>query len=141
MKNRLKILILLLLLNFTILSQVDTNKICFDYDIILEISKDLLRYDSVSLELEYTKKILKITETRSELKDKQIHTLLNKNINYGLMVEAYEKKDSICKKREQDLVNENTELTRKNKNLKISTLVLSSTNIILAGILAIFIIK
>lgn len=137
MKNKLKILVLSLLLNFITLSQIDTSKICFDYDIVLNISQDLLRYDSVLVELEHTKSILSITQTRSDLKDEQIKMLLDKNINYGFIIENYSKKESLYKKREEDLVKENKDLTRKNKNLKTALIATSSTLTIVGGILAV----
>ena len=141
MKNKLKILILFLQLSFISLSQIDTNKICFEYDIVREISKDLIRYDSTLVELEYTKSILEITENKSILKDKQIEILLSKNVNYSFIIEAYKEKETLHKKREDDLVEANTSLTRKNKNLKTALITVSTTTTLLGGILTIFILR
>ena len=141
MKNKLKTLIILLLLSFTSLSQVDTNRICFSYDVVRAISIDLLKCDSISSELKYTENILKIVEIRSALKDETIELLLQKNINYGMVIGTYEQKEKIYKTREKELIEENTTLTRKNKNLKTGLMVSSTTTTILGGILAIFIIK
>ncbi len=141
MQNKLKILILFLQLSFTSLSQIDTNKICFDYDVVQKISIDLIKYDSTLVELEYTKRILEITENRSLLKDKQIDILLSKNINCNSIIEIYKEKDILYKKRENDLIEENTSLTRKNKNLKTALITTSTTTTILGGILAIFILR
>jgi hypothetical protein len=138
MQNKLKILILFLQLSFISLSQIDTNKICFDYDIVREISKDLIRYDSTLVELEYTKRILEITENRSSLKDKQIENLISQNINYDIIIEAYKEKEILYKKREGDLINENSILTAKNKNLKIAFITTTTTTLILGCTLTIF---
>jgi hypothetical protein len=141
MKSKLKILTLFLQLSFISLSQIDTNKICFEYDIVQKISRDLVRYDSTLVELEYTKRILEITENRSLLKDKQIEILISKNVNYSFIIEAYKEKETLYKKREDDLIKENASLTHKNKNLKTALITTSTTTAILGGILAIFILR
>jgi hypothetical protein len=141
MKSKLKILTLFLQLSFISLSQIDTNKICFEYDIVQKISRDLVRYDSTLVELEYTKRIIEITENRSLLKDKQIEILISKNVNYSFIIEAYKEKETLYKKREDDLIKENASLTHKNKNLKTALITTSTTTAILGGILAIFILR
>ena len=105
------------------------------------ISIDLLKCDSISSELKYTEDILKIVEIRSALKDETIQLLLQKNINYEMIIGTYEQKEKIYKTREKELIEENTTLTRKNKNLKTGLIISSTTTTILGGILAIFIIK
>jgi hypothetical protein len=109
--------------------------------VVRAISIDLLKCDSILSELKYTENILKIVEIRSALKDETIELLLQKNINYGMVIGNYEQKEKIYKTREKELIEENTTLTRKNKNLKTGLIVSSTTTTILGGILAIFIIK
>ena len=58
-----------------------------------------------------------------------------------MIIGTYEQKEKIYKTREKELIEENTTLTRKNKNLKTGLIISSTTTTILGGILAIFIIK
>ena len=51
---KLKILTVIILLNFTIFSQIDTNKVCLPYQISKKIAIDLIRGDSAIAELKQT---------------------------------------------------------------------------------------
>ena len=58
MTIKLRILTVILLLNFTVFSQIDTNKIYFPYTTAKRIAIDLVKGDSAIAELKYTYTII-----------------------------------------------------------------------------------
>ncbi len=134
-------LVIILLLSFTSLSQIDTNKICFDYQTVQNISRELIRYDSLSIELEYTQNLLAISNNKLENNSQIIDLLLYKETNYQTIIGSYKTKESYHLNREKDLLKINNDLINQNKKLKTGLIISSTTTAILGGILAIFIIK
>jgi hypothetical protein len=104
MVKKYGILITLLLLKFTILSQIDTNKVCFPYEVAKKISIELIQKDSLEAELHETQKILNVFNSKFILQDSIISTLETKEKN--------------------ELKDKNSSLTRKNKNLKTTAKIL-----------------
>jgi hypothetical protein len=135
MTNKLKILIIFLLLSFTSLSQIDTNKICFEYSTVQDISRDLIRYDSTIIELEYLRNVLDLERKTLSFKNQQIEILTSKNINCYSMLDSYKEKESIYIKREKELIEINNILTSKNTKLKKMLIITTSTTISLGTII------
>jgi chromosome segregation ATPase len=123
------------------LSQIDTNKICFDYITVREISKDLIKCDSIQNELEYTQNVISIQENRLNLKDKALDNLLQQIINYEIIIDTYEPKIELYKKREEELNQEIQQLNIKNSRQKTAIISTTSASIALGIILFIFISK
>jgi len=124
MVKKYGILITLLLLKFTILSQIDTNKVCFPYEVAKKISIELIQKDSLEAELHDTQKILNVFKSKFILQDSVISTLEQKEENYLKQISNLTKQDSLHIKEVTRLRKENTDLNRKNKNLKTTTKIL-----------------
>jgi hypothetical protein len=124
MVKKYGILITLLLLKFTILSQIDTNKVCFPYEVAKKISIELIQKDSLEAELHETQKILNVFNSKFILQDSIISTLETKEKNYISQIDILTKKDLLHSKEVNELKDKNSSLTRKNKNLKTTAKIL-----------------
>jgi len=99
MIKKLKILVVILLLNLPRFSQTDTNRICFSYNIAQRIAADLVRGDKAIAELEETNNLV------FQLKE----TIIQKDS----VINKYIQKDSICEKQSSL----NLEIQQKQKNI------------------------
>jgi len=99
MIKKLKILVVILLLNLPSFSQTDTNRICFSYNIAQRIAADLVRGDKAIAELEETNNLV------FQLKE----TIIQKDS----VINKYIQKDSICEKQSSL----NLEIQQKQKNI------------------------
>jgi hypothetical protein len=118
MATKLKILLVLLLLNSTSFSQKDTSRICFPYDKAKRIAIDLVKGDSAMAELKVVNKLVYQLNEKIDSQDSVIVLYTEKEKNYSSQIDNYEKisdkKDKIITGLEKDV----TDLTRKNNNLK-----------------------
>ena len=118
MLTKLKILIVLLLLNLTSFSQKDTSRICFSYNKAKQIAIDLVRGDSAIAELKITNKLVWQLNEKISTQDSTITLYIAKEQNYISQINNYDKistkKDEIITGLEKDV----TKLTKKNNRLK-----------------------
>ena len=118
MLTKLKISIVLLLLNLTSFSQKDTSKICFSYSKAKQIAIDLVRGDSAITELKITNKLVWQLNEKISTQDSTITLYIVKEQNYINQINNYDKistkKDEIITGLEKDV----TKLTKKNNRLK-----------------------
>ena len=118
MATKLKILIVLLLLNLTSFSQKDTTKICFSYSRAKQIAIDLTKGDSALAELKIVNKLVWQLNDKIDTQDSIIKIYVVKEQKYISQISNYEniivKKDEII----TDLENDVVKLNNKNKNLK-----------------------
>jgi len=118
MATKLKILLVLLLLNLTTFSQKDTNRVCFPYSTAKQIAIDLVRGDSAIAELKIANILVWQLSKKVEAQDSLISLHIERGNNYAKQVDNYEnvivEKDKIITGLEKDVTN----LTRKNNNLK-----------------------
>ena len=89
MVKKLKILLLILLLNSISFSQKDTHKICFDYDIAKKIAVDLVKGDSAIAELDQTNQLILELNEKSIRQDSVIKDFETKDYNYILQIENH----------------------------------------------------
>jgi hypothetical protein len=126
MVNKLKILLIILLLNSTSFSQEDTSKLCLNYNIAKQVAIDLIRGDSALAELEQTNILVnqltfKITQQDSIInvyKDKDANCLSQIN-NYNKIREQH---NIMVNGLEKDVEN----LKKQNKNLRKTTTILGA---------------
>lgn len=107
------ILSFILLLNYQVFSQVDTNKICFPYRVAKLIAIDLTKCDSISAELNLVNDLVCQQEQKITQQDTVIEIYNRKEINY---IEQLKYKDTIYNTQKQlisDLKQENTILEGK----------------------------
>ena len=117
MEKKLGTFLTILLINLTIFSQNDINKICFDQSTAKKIAADLVKGDSDKAELEKTQKlVLQLNEKLVE-KDNMIKYYIKKDTNYITQIQKYteikEKQSVLVKDLEKDkekLINENNNL-------------------------------
>ena len=118
MVKKLKILLLILLLNSISFSQKDTNKICFDYDIAKKIAVDLTKGDSAIAELTKTNQLILELNEKSIRQDSIIKDFETKDYNYILQIENHvqinEQNSLIVKGLEKDV----SKLQKSNNRLK-----------------------
>ena len=118
MIRKLKILLVLLLLNSTTFSQKDTSRICFSYDKARRIAIDLVRGDSAMAELKIANKLVYQLNEKIDSQDSIIVLYTEKEKSHQKQIADYEKtiekKDKIITGLEKDV----NDLTRKNTNLK-----------------------
>ena len=118
MVKKLGILLITLLLNLTIFSQSDINKICFDRKTAQKIAIDLVKGDSAKAELDKTKKLVSQLNEKIVEQDSTIKAYIKKDTNYITQIKAYadikEKQSVINKGLEKDVEKLKTE----NENLK-----------------------
>lgn len=124
MVKKYKILIILLLLNYTTLSQIDTSKICLPYNVVQKISIELIQKDSLENELHETKNLITVYKSKITLQNNTILLLEKKEENYIKQIDNLTKQDSLHTKEVTRLRKENDDLSRKNKNLKTTTKIL-----------------
>jgi len=138
MVKKLTTLTTLLLLSYTTLSQVDTSRICFSYDVVKNISIELAQKDSLEAELQETNKLVTTYKSILSLQDSIIGTYEDRVLNYQDQILTLEEKDDLHTKEVTRLRDENSELTRKNKNLKTTAKILGGG--LLGAIVALIII-
>jgi len=118
MIKKLKILLVLLLLNSTTFSQKDISKICFPYSTARQIAIDLVRGDSAIAELKVANKLVWQLNEKVEAQDSLILLHVERENNYVKQINNYEniviEKNKIITGLEKNV----TDLTRKNNNLK-----------------------
>ena len=124
MVKKSKILITLLLLSFTTSSQIDTSKICLPYNVVKNISIELVQKDSLENELHETQTLITVYKSKVSLQDSTIQILEQKETNYLTQIDNLTKQDSIHTEEVTKLRGENSTLSRKNKNLKTTTKIL-----------------
>ena len=117
MVKKLGILLITLLLNLTIFSQNDINKVCFDQSIAKKIAADLVKGDSAKVELDKTKKLVLQLNEKIVEKDSIILFYIKKDTNYINQVKSYaeiKEKQSILvtglEKDKDKLITENNNL-------------------------------
>ena len=117
MVKKLGILLITLLLNLTIFSQNDINKVCFDQSTAKKIAADLVKGDSAKVELDKTKKLVFQLNEKIVEKDSVILFYVKKDTNYINQVKSYaeiKEKQSILvtglEKDKEKLVIENNNL-------------------------------
>jgi len=124
MARKSKILVTLLLLSYTTFSQIDTSKICLPYNVVQNISIELIQKDSLENELYETQNLITVYKTKISFQDSTITLLEQKEENYLKQISNLTKQDSLHTKEVTRLREENTDLNRKNKNLKTTTKIL-----------------
>ena len=111
-------MLITLLLNLTIFSQNDINKICFDQSTAKKIAADLVKGDSAKAELDKTKKLVSQLNEKIVEQDSTIKAYIKKDTNYITQIQKYaeikEKQSVINKGLEKDVEKLKTE----NENLK-----------------------
>ena len=112
-----------LLLSLTLFSQTDTNNkqqptVCIPQSIAQKIAVDLLRLDSVSVELTTTQQVLRKTETKVAKQDSVIQTYLEKIQTYQKESVDQTERYKTCTGRVTKLEEDITTLTEKNRKLK-----------------------
>lgn len=118
MIKKLKILLVLLLLNLTTFSQKDTNKICFPYSTARQIAIDLVKGDSAIAELKVANKLVWQLNEKVKAQDSLISLHVKKEINYVSQINKLEQSSLVQKELIKILEKDITNLTRKNNNLK-----------------------
>ena len=110
-------MLITLLLNLTIFSQNDINKVCFDQSIAKKIAADLVKGDSAKVELDKTKKLVLQLNEKIVEKDSIILFYIKKDTNYINQVKSYaeiKEKQSILvtglEKDKDKLITENNNL-------------------------------
>ena len=110
-------MLITLLLNLTIFSQNDINKICFDQSTAKKIAADLVKGDSAKAELEKTQKLVKQLNEKIVEKDSVIRDYIKKDTNYINQVKSYaeiKEKQSVLvtglEKDKEKLITENNNL-------------------------------
>ena len=110
-------MLITLLLNLTIFSQNDINKVCFDQSTAKKIAADLVKGDSAKVELDKTKKLVFQLNEKIVEKDSVILFYIKKDTNYINQVKSYaeiKEKQSILvtglEKDKDKLITENNNL-------------------------------
>ncbi len=112
-----------LLLSLTLFSQTGTNNrqnpvVCISQSTAQNIAADLLRLDSVSVELKETKTLLQKTEQKTLQQDSLIYYHQQKVLIYKQEIEIQNERFNICSNRVTKLESDVANLAKKNKNLK-----------------------
>lgn len=112
-----------LLLSLTLFSQTGTNNkqepvVCIPQSTAQKIAMDLLRLDSVSVELKSTQDILRKTEDKVAKQDNIIQTYIDKVKVYEKESAAQTERYETCAGRVTKLEEDLTTLTEKNRKLK-----------------------
>lgn len=132
MGTKYKILITLLLLSYTTLSQIDTNRICFPYHIVQNISIELLQKDSLEFELVETQYLVTTLVEKSKTQDSLISNLEKQEENYISQIDNLSQQDTLH-------TQEISRLYKTNKRLKLVSKILGGGFIGTLLILIIFI--
>ena len=121
MVDKLKILLIILLLSSTSFSQKDTNKLCLDYRVAKQIAIDLVKGDLALAELEQTNILLDQLTFKFSQQDSIINVYKDKDANCLSQINSYNKI------REQHTIMVNglekdiESIKRENKNLRKAT--------------------
>lgn len=112
-----------LLLSLTLFSQTGTNNkqepvVCIPQSTAQKIAMDLLRLDSVSVELKSTQDVLRKTEGKVTKQDNIIQTYIDKVKVYEKESAAQTERYETCAGRVTKLEEDLTTLTEKNRKLK-----------------------
>ena len=89
MMVKLRILTVILLLNCTVFSQTDTNKICLPYKTAQNVAKDLIQCDAIRAELNETNQLVSNQRSLISLKDSVILIYREKSTNYQNQISSY----------------------------------------------------
>ena len=121
MVDKLKILLIILLLSSTSFSQKDTSKLCLDYSVAKQVAIDLVRGDLALAELEQTNILLDQLTFKFSQQDSIINVYKDKDANCLSQINSYNKI------REQHTIMVNglekdiESIKRENKNLRKAT--------------------
>ena len=121
MVDKLKILLIILLLSSTSFSQKDTSKLCLDYSVAKQVAIDLVRGDSAIAELEQTNLLVDQLTFKTTQQDSIINVYKDKDANCLSQINNYNKI------REQHTIMVNglekdiESIKRENKNLRKAT--------------------
>jgi len=112
-----------LLLSLTLFSQTGTNNkqepvVCIPQSTAQKIAVDLLRLDSVSVELKSTQDVLHKTESKVVVQDSIIQAYLDKVKTYEKESAAQTERYELCAGRVTKLEEQVTTLAEKNRKLK-----------------------
>ncbi len=113
MMVKLRILTVILLLNCTVFSQTDTNKICLPYKTAQNVAKDLIQCDAIRAELNETNQLVSHQHSLISLKDSVISTYHEKTINYQNQITQYNQIITIQDNVVSQLETENDSLNEK----------------------------
>ena len=126
MVDKLKILLITLLLSSTSFSQKDTSKLCLDYKVAKQVEIDLVRGDSAIAELEQTNLLVDQLTFKTTQQDSIINVYKDKDANCLSQINNYNKI------REQHTIMVNglekdiESIKRENKNLRKATTLLGA---------------
>tara|TARA_R110000824_G_scaffold74972_1_gene190413 strand:- start:40 stop:468 length:429 start_codon:yes stop_codon:yes gene_type:complete len=126
MVDKLKILLIILLLSSTSFSQKDTSKLCLDYSVAKQVAIDLVKGDSALAELEQTNSLVDQLTFKTIQQDSIINVYKDKDANCLSQINSYNKI------REQHTIMVNglekdiESIKRENKNLRKATTLLGA---------------
>jgi len=142
MGKKFKILLILLLLNLPLFSQIDTSKVILPYHIAKLIAIDLAKGDSIKAELKETQKILLVSQNKIKAQDTVIVSLEKNVLLKQSEINVLGEKEKTYKKNIEDLQKENIDVKSKNNNLRTTSQILGGGFIgTLAILLTIFYLK
>jgi len=142
MGKKFKILLILLLLNLPLFSQIDTSKVVLPYHIAKLIAIDLAKGDSIKAELKETQKILLVSQNKIKAQDTVIVSLEKNVLLKQSEINVLGEKEKTYKKNIEDLQKENIDIKSKNNNLRTTSQILGGGFIgTLAILLTIFYLK
>ena len=126
MVDKLKILLIILLLSSTSFSQKDTSKLCLDYKVAKQVAIDLVRGDLALAELEQTNILLDQLTFKFSQQDSIINVYKDKDANCLSQINNYDKireqNNIMINGLEKDVDN----LKKQNKNLRKTTTILGA---------------
>jgi len=126
MVDKLKILLIILLLSSTSFSQKDTSKLCLDYSVAKQVAIDLVRGDLALAELEQTNILLDQLTFKFSQQDSIINVYKDKDANCLSQINNYDKireqNNIMINGLEKDVDN----LKKQNKNLRKTTTILGA---------------
>lgn len=114
-------LAVILLLSLTAFSQKDTSKqqkVCMPLSVAQKIAVDLIRLDSVTVELKNTQVVLQKTEQKLNEQDSLILIYKEKLLTYQQEIAIQNTRFNTCSERITKLEKDVVKLTNKNKRLK-----------------------
>ena len=121
MVDKLKILLIILLLSSTSFSQKDTSKLCLDYKVAKQVAIDLVRGDSAIAELEQTNLLVDQLTFKTTQQDSIINVYKDKDANCLSQIDNYnkirEQHNLIINGLEKDIES----IKKENKNLRKAT--------------------
>ena len=121
MVDKLKILLIILLLSSTSFSQKDTSKLCLDYNVAKQVAIDLVRGDSAIAELEQTSILVEQLTFKTTQQDSIINVYKDKDANCLSQIDNYnkirEQHNLIINGLEKDIES----IKNENKNLRKAT--------------------